>query len=93
MAAVKAPKPRSDADQATFDFEPGEGFDLPSLGILTKPAQRGEINLPRIGHCTIRAPQPPERTATEDSEHAEDHGTESALRGLRPDRGEQQAGE
>ncbi|WP_436356500.1 DNA translocase FtsK 4TM domain-containing protein [Brevundimonas sp. CEF1] len=41
VAAVKAPKPRSDADQATFDFEPGEGFDLPSLGILAKPGQRG----------------------------------------------------
>lgn len=41
VAAVKAPKPRSDADQTTFDFEPGEGFDLPSLGILAKPGQRG----------------------------------------------------
>ncbi|WP_313001337.1 DNA translocase FtsK [Brevundimonas sp.] len=41
VAAVKAPKPRSDADQQTFDFEPGEGFDLPSLGILAKPGQRG----------------------------------------------------
>jgi S-DNA-T family DNA segregation ATPase FtsK/SpoIIIE len=41
VAAVKAPKPRDTADQQTFDFEPGEGFDLPSLGILTKPGQRG----------------------------------------------------
>lgn len=41
VAAVKAPKPRNDADQQTFDFEPGEGFDLPSLGILAKPGQRG----------------------------------------------------
>jgi S-DNA-T family DNA segregation ATPase FtsK/SpoIIIE len=41
VAAVKAPRPRSDADQTTFDFEPGEGFDLPSLGILAKPGQRG----------------------------------------------------
>jgi len=40
VAAVKAPKPRTDADQVTFDFEPGEGFDLPSLGILAKPGQR-----------------------------------------------------
>lgn len=42
VAAVKAPKPRNDAvDQQAFDFEPGEGFDLPSLGILAKPGQRG----------------------------------------------------
>ncbi|WP_312781724.1 DNA translocase FtsK [Brevundimonas sp.] len=41
VAAVKAPKPRDTADQQTFDFEPGEGFDLPSLGILAKPGQRG----------------------------------------------------
>ncbi|MET4684170.1 FtsK/SpoIIIE family DNA translocase [Brevundimonas faecalis] len=42
VAAVKAPKPvRSDADQQAFDFEGGDGFELPSLGILAKPTQRG----------------------------------------------------
>ncbi|MFN7127737.1 MAG: DNA translocase FtsK [Brevundimonas sp.] len=42
VAAVKAPKPRKeDADQQTFVFDRPEGaFDLPPLGILTKPAQR-----------------------------------------------------
>ncbi|WP_299173693.1 DNA translocase FtsK [uncultured Brevundimonas sp.] len=42
VAAVKAPKPRKeDADQQAFDFVRPEGaFDLPPLGILTKPAQR-----------------------------------------------------
>lgn len=42
VAAVKAPKPvRSDADQQTFDFAGDGGFELPSLGILAKPGQRG----------------------------------------------------
>lgn len=41
VAAVKAPKPaRADVDQVAFDFEGSEGFDLPSLGILSKPQQR-----------------------------------------------------
>src|SRR5690606_12504038 len=42
VAAVKAPKPvRSDADQQAFDFAGEGGFELPPLGILAKPAQRG----------------------------------------------------
>ncbi|MBB5739977.1 DNA translocase FtsK [Brevundimonas aurantiaca] len=42
VAAVKAPKPRKeDVDQQAFVFDRPEGaFDLPPLGILTKPAQR-----------------------------------------------------
>ena len=42
VAAVKAPKARKDdLDQQAFDFTRPEGdFDLPPLGILTKPAQR-----------------------------------------------------
>ena len=42
VAAVKAPKVRKDdLDQQAFDFVRPEGaFDLPPLGILTKPAQR-----------------------------------------------------
>ncbi len=42
VAAVKAPKPRKeDVDQQDFVFDRPEGaFDLPPLGILTKPAQR-----------------------------------------------------
>jgi len=42
VAAVKAPKARKDdLDQQAFDFVRPEGaFDLPPLGILTKPAQR-----------------------------------------------------
>ncbi|WP_336969440.1 FtsK/SpoIIIE family DNA translocase [Brevundimonas aurantiaca] len=42
VAAVKPPKPRKeDADQQAFVFDRPEGaFDLPPLGILTKPAQR-----------------------------------------------------
>ena len=40
VAAVKAPRPARDADQQTFEFEPSDGFDLPSLGILAKPQQR-----------------------------------------------------
>lgn len=42
VAAVKAPKPvRSDADQQAFNFEGADGFELPPLGILAKPGQRG----------------------------------------------------
>ncbi|MNJ26381.1 DNA translocase FtsK [compost metagenome] len=42
VAAVKAPKPvRSDADQQAFNFEGADGFELPPLGILAKPVQRG----------------------------------------------------
>src|SRR5690606_8184955 len=42
VAAVKAPKPvRSDADQQAFDFANEGGFELPPLGILAKPGQRG----------------------------------------------------
>ena len=43
VAAVKAPKVRKDVDvdQQAFDFVRPEGaFDLPPLGILTKPSQR-----------------------------------------------------
>ena len=43
VAAVKAPKARKDVDvdQQAFDFVRPEGaFDLPPLGILTKPSQR-----------------------------------------------------
>ena len=42
VAAVKAPKARKDdVDQQAFDFVRPEGdFDLPPLGILTKPPQR-----------------------------------------------------
>ena len=42
VAAPKAPKARKDdTDQQAFDFVRPEGaFDLPPLGILTKPAQR-----------------------------------------------------
>jgi S-DNA-T family DNA segregation ATPase FtsK/SpoIIIE len=43
VAAVKAPKARKDVDvdQQAFDFVRPEGaFDLPQLGILTKPSQR-----------------------------------------------------
>jgi S-DNA-T family DNA segregation ATPase FtsK/SpoIIIE len=41
VAAVKAPRPaRADVDQVAFDFESEGGFDLPSLGILSKPQQR-----------------------------------------------------
>ncbi|MHC3126320.1 cell division protein FtsK [Brevundimonas sp. GN22] len=41
VAATKAPKPVVDIDQQTFRFEHEGGFELPSLGILTKPTQRG----------------------------------------------------
>lgn len=42
VAAVKAPKPAyDDADQHRLELDPVEGFELPSLGILTKPQQRG----------------------------------------------------
>lgn len=42
VAAVKAPKPvRSDTDQQAFDFANEGGFELPPLGILAKPGQRG----------------------------------------------------
>ncbi|WP_306002658.1 DNA translocase FtsK [Brevundimonas sp. C43] len=42
VAAVKAPKARKDdVDQQAFDFTRPEGdFDLPPLGILSKPGQR-----------------------------------------------------
>jgi len=41
VSAVKAPKPAVDVDQQAFRFESENGFELPSLGILAKPAQRG----------------------------------------------------
>ena len=42
VSAIKAPKPvRDDADQHRLGLEEVEGFELPSLGILTKPSQRG----------------------------------------------------
>ncbi|WP_292052759.1 MULTISPECIES: DNA translocase FtsK [unclassified Brevundimonas] len=41
VAATKAPKPAIDIDQQTFRFEHEGGFELPSLGILAKPTQRG----------------------------------------------------
>ncbi|RZJ05695.1 MAG: cell division protein FtsK [Brevundimonas sp.] len=44
VAATKAPKPSKrelDDSQAAFDFaKPSGGFDLPPLGMLTKPAKR-----------------------------------------------------
>ena len=42
VSAIKAPKPvRDDADQHSLGLEDVEGFELPSLGILSKPTQRG----------------------------------------------------
>jgi len=41
VAAAKAPRPaRTDTDQQAFNFEGGDGFELPALGILAKPQQR-----------------------------------------------------
>ncbi|WP_297803870.1 DNA translocase FtsK [uncultured Brevundimonas sp.] len=41
VSATKAPKPAVDVDQQTFRFEHEGGFELPSLGILAKPQNRG----------------------------------------------------
>ena len=42
VSAIKAPKPvRDDADQHRLGLEEVEGFELPPLGILTKPQVRG----------------------------------------------------